>query len=72
MGDHPAASQTSGAQISMEDKQRDRASRNLARCAVIIVFAEVDSVHFITLHTFQTSDKKKKNNMGLRLGLLVA
>lgn len=53
VGDHPTASRTSGAQISTEDKQRGRASRNHDRCAVIIAFArEVGSVYFITLHTF--------------------
>lgn len=49
MGDYPAASATSAAHISTEEEQQDRASRNDARCAVIIVFAkQVGLMHLIT------------------------
>lgn len=67
MGDYPAASATSAAHVPTEEKQQGRASRNDARCAIIIVFVkEVGLMHFITFNTFFNNGK----NLELYLGSL--
>jgi hypothetical protein len=48
VGDHTSASATSGAQISTEEKQQGKASKNDARCAVIIVSDKYE-IHILNI-----------------------